>query len=122
MNNNLKKRIYSILKNPRDPDTTTTTTTTTTSAADEEKTNIYGISDVNQYMEKLAGQMSANTNTDKLNTQIFGMPYQFLPTADKRFDAANERFGMGFFNNIYMEKPLVTLMPGKMLFLPSYSN
>ena len=122
MNNNLKKRIYSILKNPRDPDTTTTTTTTTTSAADEEKTNIYGISDVNQYMEKLAGQMSANTNTDKLNTQIFGMPYQFLPTADKRFDSANERFGMGFFNNIYMEKPLVTLMPGKMLFLPSYSK
>ena len=119
MNNNLQKRVYSILNQARDP---ATEDTTNSGGGDiEEKDNIYGISDPQLYMDRLQSNLAENATLNKVNTQIFGMPYQFLPTADYRFDS-NGKFGLGFFNNIYLEKPLVTLMPGKMLFLPSYSK
>ena len=55
------------------------------------------------------------------NTKIFGLPHQFLETADFRIDAANN-FGYSFAKNIYMEKPMVTLIPGKPNYLPDYSG
>ena len=124
MNNNLQNRVYSILNRTRDTNTTTDTTNNTaatTTAADEEKENIYGITDPQTYMNNLRNNLEENATIKSLNTNIFGIPHQFLSTADIRCDEKN-RFGLGFFNNIYLEKPLVTLMPGKMLFLPSYSK
>ena len=120
MNNNLQNRVYSILNKTRDTNTSNNTAATT-SAADEEKENIYGITDPQTYMNNLRSNIEENATIKSLNTNIFGIPHQFLPTSDIRCDEKN-RFGLGFFNNIYLEKPLVTLMPGKMLFLPSYSK
>lgn len=108
MNNNLQKRIYSILNNSRDINN------------DDQEENIYGISDRNTYMLESNSNLSDNTVLSKQTNQIFGIPHQFLSTADYRIDSSS--FGHGFFNNIFMEKPLVTLMPGKMLFLPKYSK
>ena len=116
MNKNLQNRVYSILNGKA-----RTNSNSGNKAADEEKENIYGITDPQAYVSSLNSNISDNGNIEKLNTNIFGIPYQFLDTADFRFDK-NNYFGFGFFNNIYMEKPLVTLMPGKMLFLPSYSK
>lgn len=108
MNNNLQKRIYSILNNSRDINN------------DDQEENIYGISDRQTYMRESNSNLSDNTVLSKQTNQIFGIPHQFLSTADYRIDSSS--FGHGFFNNIFMEKPLVTLMPGKMLFLPKYSK
>lgn len=124
MNRNLQKRIYSILTNgnlktPRDPEDDTSGTEGESST--EEKENIYGIEDADSYMKSLRENLENNADLEKLNTQILGMPHQFLPDTDYRI-TKNNNFGYGFFNNIYIEKPIVTLMPGKMLFLPSYSK
>jgi hypothetical protein len=123
MNRNLQNRVYAILhgRTPKDPETTDEEKKEST-AETEDKENIYGITDPKMYMDKLSKNIEANYTLDKLTTNIFGMPHQFLPTTDFRFNQNNPVFGFGFFNNIYMEKPIVTLMPGKMLFLPSYSK
>ena len=113
MNKNLQNRIYSVLNN--------NARTGGGTAAEEEKQNIYGIKDSQQYVTNLTNNLNDNSAINKLNTNIFGLPHQFLSTTDFRFDE-NNYFGFGFFNNIYMERPIVTLMPGKMLFLPSYSK
>lgn len=115
MNSNLQKRVYSILNKTRDVSSSSTT------SSEEQKENIYGIDDPSKYMQSALANTQENYSINELNTNIFGIPYQFLESADIRCDE-NNHFGFGFFNNIYMEKPIVTLMPGKMLFLPSYSK
>lgn len=119
MDSRLKKRIYNILtgKQPRDPDPETGGDP----ATEGDLENIYGVEDPSEYMKNLNNNVSQNMSIGSLTTQIFGMPHQFLPETDPRIDA-NNRFGFGFFNHIYMEKPVATLMPGKMLFLPGYSK
>ena len=125
MNKRLQSRVYTILNNKtRDPETTPeegTDDSNKSTASEEQKENIYGISDPSTYIANLNSNIKDNSSLNKLNTNIFGIPHQFLESTDFRFDS-NNNFGFGFFNNIYMERPIVTLMPGKMLFLPSYSK
>lgn len=54
------------------------------------------------------------------NTKMLGIPHQFLPTTDFRIDAGNN-FGYCFAKDIFMEKPVVTMMPGKVNYLPDMS-
>jgi hypothetical protein len=125
LNNRLQQRLYTILKNPnaRDPENEDSSSDSSSNNMSdiEEKENIYGITNPADYIKTLTKQMEENVEIDSLNTQIFGMPHQFLPSADARLDS-NSNFGYGFFNQIYIEKPIVTLMPGKMLYLPAYSK
>lgn len=60
-------------------------------------------------------------NFETQNTRILGMPHQFLETADFRIDSSNH-FGYCFAKEIFMEKPMVTLIPGKPNYLPDYSE
>lgn len=60
-------------------------------------------------------------NFETQNTRILGMPHQFLETADFRIDSSNH-FGYCFAKEIFMEKPMVTLIPGKPNYLPDYSK
>ena len=90
MNKNLQNRIYSVLNN--------NARTGGTAAAEEEKQNIYGIKDSQQYVTNLTNNLNDNSAINKLNTNIFGLPHQFLSTTDFRFDE-NNYFGFGFFNN-----------------------
>jgi hypothetical protein len=117
MNSNLKNRIYSILNNTRDVNNTNNNT-------DTDVGDIYGIEDPEAYYRELNDNVTLNNKIEKMTLRVFGVPHQFLPTADLRMQAEDSPtdFGYGFFNNIYLEKPLVTLTPGKMLFLPSYSK
>lgn len=114
MNGNLQKRVYSLL-------TSRTGTNSGNSSNIEQQENIYDIKDVNTYLSNLAKQASDTADYEKLNTNIFGMPYHFLETTDMPMDG-NNRFGYEFFNHIYMERPVATLMPGKMVFLPAFSK
>lgn len=114
MNSNLQKRVYSLLTS-RTGDNSGNATNV------EQQENIYDIKDVNSYLSSLSAQAAANGNYEKMNTNIFGMPYHFLESTDMHMDG-NNRFGYAFFNHIYMEKPIATLMPGKMVFLPAFSK
>jgi hypothetical protein len=115
MNKRLQERIYRVLnKDVRTPDNTT-------QPEETDAGDIYGISDPNGYIQTLQQNLQENYTLRKLNTNILGMPHQFLETTDYRIDE-NCHFGYGFFDHIYIEKPIVTLMPGKMLFLPNYSK
>lgn len=71
-----------------------------------------------QLMENLEKNNAGDL--DKQNTKIFGLPHQFLETADFRVDS-NNNFGYCFAKEIYLERPMVTLIPGKPNYLPDYS-
>lgn len=73
------------------------------------------------YAKNLRRKMTSEMNFDYQNTRIFGMPHQFLPTADMRIDM-NHAFGYCFAKDIFMERPIVTLMPGTTNFLPDMSK
>ena len=74
-----------------------------------------------EYSKKLKAKMTKEMSFDYQNTRIFGMPHQFLKTADCRIDDY-DAFGYCFSKNIFMERPVVTLVPGTTNFLPDMSE
>ena len=126
MNKNLQKRIYALLTDEnnkartgtgtqtRDRDENTNTNDTTSVSTSEYDVEPFTI--INNF------EASANDTSlfEAQNTRILGMPHQFLSTADMRIDE-NKNFGYCFAKDIYMEKPILTLMPGKPNYLPDYS-
>ena len=116
MSNNLKNRVTEVLRTnkiqPRTPENDTTSDTATISKPG------YSV-DMSKYSTTIADMVSETQDIDKQNTKIFGLPHQFLETADIRVDN-NNNFGYQFLTNIYAERPIVTLMPGKMIYLPDY--
>ena len=130
MNKNLQKRIYSLLTTEQNKNKTTTIQPkipdTSIDAAVNDAAN-FAANNKSYDFEAItyANNFEAETNDKSLfeaqNTRILGMPHQFLPTADMRIDA-NKNFGYCFAKDIYMEKPLVTLMPGVTNYLPDYSE
>ena len=75
-----------------------------------------------EYSKQLSTVMTKDMSFDAQNTRIFGMPHQFLSTADCRIDKKNDVFGYCFAKNIFMERPVVTLVPGTTNFLPDMSK
>lgn len=61
------------------------------------------------------------TGSPKLNTtmQLFGLPYQFLPSVDQRHPSVSTKIGRKFADNIIMDSTVVTIIPGKPRYLPS---
>ena len=57
----------------------------------------------------------ANT-TLKINPNLFGLPYQFPSTVDPRTDGSSNKLGRKFAENIGLEAPVCTFIPG----VPSY--
>ena len=120
MNYSLKNRIYEIMATdkynrdiqPRTPSDSNNKTNTNDSE--------YAYNAV-RYASTLASMTNSQSVFEAQNTRILGMPHQFLDTADIRIDS-NNNFGYCFATNIYMERPIVTLMPGTVNYLPDYSN
>ena len=130
MDRRLKDRLQTVLssnskasrlRTPRDPEDDETTNT-----EEEEDVNVedyYGFNPVDKHKELIDKSKTAFDagSFETQNTKIFGLPHQFLDTADFRIDSKNN-FGYCFAKEIYMEKPLVTLIPGKPNYLPDYSK
>lgn len=121
LNTNNKKDLF---KTPRDPEPPEDDTTT----EEEEKSieDYYGFNPLTE-RERLKEEYGEGGQFDSgvfetQNTKIFGMPHQFLETADFRIDGSNKNFGYCFAKEIFMEKPMVTLIPGKPNYLPDYSK
>lgn len=84
------------------------------------KASEYSYSTAN-YAHNLKKQAESSLDFDIQNTNILGIPHQFIPTADSRIDKENN-FGYCFAKNIFMERPIVTLVPGTTNFLPDMSK
>ena len=77
--------------------------------------------------------MLAYTNSNISNSEfvkiknvagVFGLPYQFLPTADVRLsgDINSENIGYEYADKIITRMPLIFLTPGKASFMTKYSK
>lgn len=120
MNSRMKNRIQEVLlKTPRTPpEDGTTDDETTESESNYQKNYLYDVLSSSSTMEKIEENYEA---FNAQNTRIFGMPHQFLETADSRIDKYNN-FGYCFTKDIFMERPIMTLMPGKPNYLPEYAE
>ena len=107
-------------------DTTTATNNTTTSTEKTYEENQQKERDNNaltRFEETLRTKIAGGEgySVDEQGNRMFGAPHQFLETTDKRL-TANNNFGYCFMKDIFMEKPVVSLMPGKTNYLPDYSK
>ena len=55
----------------------------------------------------------------KRNMRLFGLPYQFLPSVDPRVPDISEVLGRKFAENIILDAPVITMIPGKPKYLPA---
>lgn len=121
MNRRLRNRIYELMtvgKYTKDIQTRTPSDDTSETTTTDLEYNY----DVIKYTSSLAKLTDSQSIFEAQNTKILGLPHQFLETADFRIDPENNNFGYCFATNIYMERPIVTLMPGTTEYLPDYSN
>lgn len=58
--------------------------------------------------------------SDRLNVtmQLFGLPYQFLPSVDQRVPGVSSKVGRKYIENIMMDSAIVTIIPGEPRYLP----
>ena len=66
--------------------------------------------------------MASNTPISKLSMRLFGMPYQFPPAVDPRVSDISSSVGKKFTENIMLEAPVCTIIPGEPTYLPGSSK
>lgn len=61
---------------------------------------------------------------DRLNVtmQLFGIPYQFLPSVDQRVPGVSDKIGRKFIDNVISDSAVVTIIPGEPRYLPGVSD
>lgn len=85
------------------------------------------------YFNDMLNRSNDSEGPSTYNTNLFGIPHQFLSTCDYRIsnkgagsgiDRIDKSEGMGrkFLQEIVSEAPLVTILPGKARFLPDYKK
>lgn len=74
---------------------------------------------------KLYSALSTSVNDGgKLDKtmQLFGLPYQFLPSVDYRVETVSDVLGRKFIQNIILDAPVVTILPGEPSYLPGQKD
>lgn len=71
-----------------------------------------------QHPESGAGIDEGNTYIDKYTNRLFGAPYQFLDSVDKRFTDINSYVGVEYLKNFLLDAPILHIKPG----LPKYTG
>lgn len=57
-----------------------------------------------------------------ITMQLFGLPYQFLPSVDQRMPGVSDTIGRKFYDNIITDSSIVTIIPGEPRYLPGVSD
>ncbi len=57
------------------------------------------------------------TKLIKRNMRLFGLPYQFMPEVDPRVPTISNTIGHKFAENIIMDAPVITIIPGRPKYL-----
>lgn len=61
-------------------------------------------------------------NALKASTRLFGMPFQFASFVDNRVPNVSPTLGRKYIQNMVLEAPLFTVIPGKPIYLPGAKN
>lgn len=71
----------------------------------------------------MAGTLISHTGDEvsNLTMNLFGMPHQFIPEVDPRLPNISTLVGQKFTENIILEAPVATIIPGKPKYLPNES-
>lgn len=71
----------------------------------------------------MAGTLISHTGDElsHLTMNLFGMPHQFIPEVDPRVQSISTLVGQKFSENIILEAPVATIIPGKPKYLPNES-
>ena len=56
-----------------------------------------------------------------VGTRLFGLPYQFPKAVDPRVNDLSKVLGKKYLENIVLESPVCTIIPGKAKYLPGTS-
>lgn len=64
----------------------------------------------------------ANKSLSKLSMRLFGIPYQFPSAVDPRVKAISQTIGKKYTENILLEAPVCTIIPGEPSYLPGASQ
>lgn len=57
-----------------------------------------------------------------VSMRLFGMPYQFMPNVDSRINTLSTRVGTQFLQNIISEAAIITITPGKPIYMGNYGG
>ena len=84
----------------------------------EELKNLEGVQ--GQHPETGAGLGTTNVSTylSKYTNRIFGAPYQFIDSVDRRFEGVNTFVGNEYLRNIILNSPILHIKPG----MPYYTG
>lgn len=69
-------------------------------------------------------KVQIRNSSNKLNAtmQLFGLPYQFLPSVDQRVPGYSNVIGRKYAENVIMDGTVVTVIPGKPKYLPGVKD
>lgn len=105
------------------PTSTTSASTYNVSAADaaaaEELAKSKGLESI------LKGLMNISVNDGKAlkaSTRMFGMPFQYASFIDCRIKNISDTLGRKYIENIVLPAPIMTIIPGKPIYLPGAKN
>lgn len=73
-----------------------------------------------QYQQLKKSLKVTTNNGNKLNKtmQLFGLPYQFIPSVDYRVDTVSDLVGRKYIEKVILQAPVVTILPGEPSYLP----
>ena len=71
------------------------------------------------YNDSAVKKASPNAN---FTMQLFGLPYQFTSVVDQRDPEVSKKIGRKFLENIIMDSPIVSIIPGKPAYLPGVKD
>lgn len=66
--------------------------------------------------------MATATSAIKKTMRLFGLPYQFRGSVDPRIDGISKTVGKKYMENIMLEAPVISIIPGKPKYLPGDKN
>lgn len=66
----------------------------------------------------ISSSRSDKSNACSNNMRLFGLPYQFTETVDPRYAEVSSTVGKNFVESVIMDAPVLTIIPGKAVFLP----
>lgn len=61
---------------------------------------------------------TTNAAIMRLGMRVFGLPYQFPAEVDPRFSDVSSNVGRSYLNNIRLQAPILTVIPGNPYYLP----
>lgn len=67
----------------------------------------------------LPGYGESGSPSLNVTMQLFGLPYQFLPSTDQRHPGVSHIIGRKFADNIILDSNIITIIPGKPKYLPA---